>query len=187
MEESPQTAELPLVATGVIGALLVVIIIAIVILARRSRALKKKIGYPKGKQVRLLALLFLEPPLEFLIIFALLWAELTTDFVHVAVALLAILPGILLGRYRANESFVEALPEHRAVVTTHTRGELLGFLAIVAIKVLEGNAENVVFPYWLTLILTAGLVVILSESAARVFALYKKYEDATPEKSANSL
>ena len=35
MEESPQTAELPLVATSVIGALLVAIIIAIVILARR--------------------------------------------------------------------------------------------------------------------------------------------------------
>lgn len=77
MEESPQTAELPLAATGVTGALFLALIIALVILGRRSRVLKKKLGYPKGQRVRLLALLFLEPPLELLIIFALLWAELT--------------------------------------------------------------------------------------------------------------
>lgn len=170
------------------GGLAIIIIIAMVILGRRSRRLKKKLAYPKGQRVRLLALEFLEPPLEIALIGFLIWEELTTDVTHVAVAVIAILPGILLGRYRANQSFVAALPEHKAVVVTHTKGEVFGILVIVIFKVLEGNAEStsITFPYWLTLVLTAGLVIILADSTTRVLTLYKKYREPTPEQSFNS-
>ena len=39
------------------------------------------------------------------------------------------------------------------------------------------------FPYWLTLILTAGLITILVESTSRVFSLYRKYQNAEANQS----
>ena len=73
-------------------------------------------------------------------------------------------------------------------MVTHTKGEVFGILVIVIFKVLEGNAEStsITFPYWLTLVLTAGLVIILADSTTRVLTLYKKYREPTPEQSFNS-
>ena len=44
-------------------------------------------------------------------------------------------------------------------------------------------AENVAFPYWLTLVLTAGLVIILADSTARVVTLYRRSRQSTLEQS----
>ena len=57
---------------------------------------------------------------------------------------------------------------------------------IVLCKVLEQQAESASmpeFPYWLTLILTAGLITILVESTSRVFSLYRKYQNAEANQS----
>ena len=146
MGDSGQGDVLPLAAAGVGSTIFIVLLVALVVLGRRSKKLRIQLGYPKGRRVRLIALLFLEPLLELLIVGVLLWQEITTDLLHLAVALLAILPAILLGRYRANESFVEALPVHKAVVVSHTKGELIGFAVIVLCKVLEQQAESASTP-----------------------------------------
>ena len=172
-----------------------IIIIAIVqiVLFARSVKLKKQLGYPKDKpgwpkrqRVRLLSLEKTEPLLELAIIGFFLWNELTSDGWHLLIGIVAITPGILLGRYRVKESFLEALPEHKAVVVRHTRGELLTLYVLIALKVFEGLAEGgaLQFPYWLTLALTFGLVLVLTESTTRVFMLHKRYREWVPEKSA---
>ena len=158
-----------------------IILIRMIVLGRRSRKLKKELGYPKGQRVRLWTLEFLEPPLELAILGVLLVHELTTDWQHVAVAILAIVPGILLGRYRAGQMFVAALPEHKAVVVTRTRGEIYALVGIILLKTLENVGENVAFPNWLTLILTAGLIIILVDSTTRVATLHQRYKQSTSE------
>jgi hypothetical protein len=153
------------------------IILGMIFFGVRSVRLRKQLGYPKGTRLRLLAMELLEPPLELALIGIFLWEELTTDNTHRLVALLAVVPGLLMGRYRANESFVEALPEHRAVIVRHTKIELILLSTIVFLKVLEGGAEGgtVNFPDWFSLVLTAGLVIIVCESTARVVTIYRKY------------
>ena len=166
-------------ARGIANLIVFGIILVLIFFGIRARRLRKQLGYPKGTRLRLLAMEWLEPPLELALIGILLWEELTTDVTHVLVAVLAIVPGLLMGRYRANESFVEAVPKHRAVIVRHTKGEFIGLMVIVFLKVLEGNAESgVTFPYWLTLILTAGLVIIFCESTARVATMQGKYRQA---------
>ena len=176
-------------ATNVAGLIVLGIIVVMLILSIRSYRLRKQLGYPKRTRLRLIALEALEPPLELALIGGLLWDELTTDLTHVLVAVVAIVPGLLMGRYRANESFVEALPKYRAVIVRHTKGEFIGLAVIVLLKVLEGSAEGgtVTFPYWLTLVLTAGLVIIFCESTARVVTIYRKYaaSDDTTQSSAD--
>ena len=166
-------------ARGIANLIVFGIILVLIFFGIRARRLRKQLGYPKGTRLRLLAMEWLEPPLELALIGILLWEELTTDVTHVLVAVLAIVPGLLMGRYRANESFVEAVPKHRAVIVRHTKGEFIGLMVIVFLKVLEGNAESgVTFPYWLTLILTAGLVIIFCESTSRVATMQGKYRQA---------
>ena len=166
-------------ATNLASLIVFGIVLGLIFLGIRSRRLRQQLGYPKGTRLRLLAMEWLEPPLELALIGILLWEELTTDVTHVLVAVLAIVPGLVMGRYRANESFVEAVPKHRAVIVRHTKGEFIGLMVILLLKVLEGNAESgVTFPYWLTLILTAGLVIIFCESTARVATMQGKYRQA---------
>ncbi|GEM_PF-7081455 len=170
-------------ATSIASLIAFGLIVILLVLSVRSRRLRKQLGYSKRTRLRLLAMEALEPPLELALIGVLLWEELTTDVTHVLVAVLAIVPGLLMGRYRANESFVEAVPKHRAVIVRHTKGEFIGLAAIVFLKVLEGTAEGgaFTFPYWLTLVLTAGLVIIFCESTARVVTLYRKYGEAAAD------
>ena len=172
--------------------LIAILAVVQIFLGIRSLKLKKKLGYPKDKPgwpkrqyVRLLSLEKSEPFLELAIVGFLLWNELTADGWHLLVGLIAVVPGILLGRYRVNESFLEALPEHKAVVVRHTRGELLGLYILIAFKVLEGQAENGVleFPYWLTLVLTFGLVVIVAATISKVILIHKRYREWVPETS----
>lgn len=166
--------------TAIAGLVVLGILVVMLVMSVRALKLRKQLGYSRRQRLRPLALEWLEPPLELALIGGLLWDELTTDLTHVVAAVLAIVPGLLIGRYRANESFVEAVPKHRAVIVRHTKGEFIGLAVIVMLKALEGNAESgaAAFPYWLTLILTAGLVIIFCESTARVATLQRKYRQA---------
>ena len=172
--------------------LIAILAVVQIFLGIRSLKLKKKLGYPKDKPgwpkrqyVRLLSLEKSEPFLELAIVGFLLWNELTADGWHLLVGLIAVVPGIFLGRFRAKESFLEALPEHKAVVVRHTRGELVGLYILIAFKVLENINETgaLQFPYWLTLVLTFGLVVIIAATTSKVVVIHKRYRESVPEKS----
>ena len=97
-------------ATSIASLIAFGLIVILLVLSVRSRRLRKQLGYSKRTRLRLLAMEALEPPLELALIGVLLWEELTTDVTHVLVAVLAIVPGLLMGRYRATESFVAQVP-----------------------------------------------------------------------------
>lgn len=172
--------------------LIIIFVILQIVLFARSIKLKKQLGYPKDKPgwpkrqyVRLLSLEKTEPFLELAIVGFLLWNELRSDYWHLLVGIIAVAPGIFLGRYRVKQSFLEALPEHKAVVVRHTKGELVSLYILIALKVLEQLAEGgaLEFPYWLTLVLTFGLVLVVAECITRVFVLHKRYREWVPETS----
>ncbi len=155
--------------------ILAVLIIIIFALARRGRTVRKEITPPQGQRVRPIALELLEPILEFVIIGVVLWRDLTTDIWHIIVGLIAIVPGIALGYFRAREYYVRALPEYKAVIVRYSSVGIVLLVIIIALRIFAESTERMQIPYWVTLIVTGLLIIILAESFARVGIMYRWY------------
>jgi hypothetical protein len=85
--------------------------------------------------------------------------------------------GYFLARYRARIMYVRPLPEYQAIIVRRSFAEYIVVVFLITVKLLSENTtlEN----YAVSLFITAGLLLLLSESALRISIVYRRYRRET--------
>jgi len=153
------------------------IVVMTVIDIRGSLYGRRVLHLPKGNFVRRLVLEVLDPVLELLFIGAVLWRDLSSDPWHMLAGGVGIVGGYFLARYRARIMYVRALPEYQAIIVRRSFAEYIVVVFLITVKMLSENTtlEN----YAVSLFITAGLMLLLSESALRISMVYRRYRRET--------
>jgi hypothetical protein len=138
---------------------------------------RRVLRLPKGNFVRRLVLEVLDPVMELLFIGAVLWRDLSSDPWHMLAGGAGIVGGYFLARYRARIMYVRALPEYQAIIVRRSFAEYIVVVFLITVKLLSENTsiEN----YAVSLFITAGLMLLLSESALRISMVYRRYRRET--------
>jgi hypothetical protein len=153
------------------------IVVMIIIDVRGSLYGRRVLHLPKGNFVRRLVLEVLDPVIELLFIGAVLWRDLSSDPWHMLAGGVGIVGGYFLARYRARIMYVRALPEYQAIIVRRSFAEYIVIVFLITVKMLSENTtlEN----YAVSLFITAGLMLLLSESALRISMVYRRYRRET--------
>jgi len=153
------------------------IVVIIIIDVRGSLYGRRVLRLPKGNFVRRLVLEVLDPVMELLFIGAVLWRDLSSDPWHMLAGGAGIVGGYFLARYRARIMYVRALPEYQAIIVRRSFAEYIVVVFLITVKLLSENTsiEN----YAVSLFITAGLMLLLSESALRISMVYRRYRRET--------
>jgi hypothetical protein len=153
------------------------IVFMIIIDVRGSLYGRRVLRLPKGSFVRRLVLEVLDPVMELLFIGAVLWRDLSSDPWHMLAGGAGIVGGYFLARYRARIMYVRALPEYQAIIVRRSFAEYIVVVFLITVKLLSENTtlEN----YAVSLFITAGLMLLLSESALRISMVYRRYRRET--------
>jgi hypothetical protein len=168
----------PLDNTWLLLAYLSPLIVVMTIIDIRGSLYGRRILHlPKGNFVRRLVLEVLDPVMELLFIGAVLWRDLTSDPWHMLAGGAGIVGGYFLARYRARIMYVRALPEYQAIIVRRSFAEYIVVVFLITVKLLSENTsiEN----YAVSLFITAGLMLLLSESALRISMVYRRYRRET--------
>lgn len=153
------------------------IVVMTVIDIRGSLYGRRVLHLPKGNFVRRLVLEVLDPVMELLFIGVVLWRDLSSDPWHMLAGGVGIVGGYFLARYRARIMYVRALPEYQAIIVRRSFAEYIVVVFLITVKLLSENTtlEN----YAVSLFITAGLMLLLSESALRITIVYRRYRRET--------
>jgi hypothetical protein len=168
----------PLDNTWLLLAYLSPLIIAMTIIDIRGSLYGRRVlRLPKGNFVRRLVLEALDPVMELLFIGVVLWRDLSSDPWHMVAGGAGIVGGYFLARYRARIMYVRALPEYQAIIVRRSFAEYIVVVFLITAKLLSENTtlEN----YAVSLFITAGLMLLLSESALRISIVYRRYRRET--------
>jgi hypothetical protein len=168
----------PLDNTWLLLACLSPLIIVMTIIDIRGSLYGRRIlRLPKGNFVRRLVLEALDPVMELLFIGVVLWRDLSSDPWHMLAGGAGIVGGYFLARYRARIMYVRALPEYQAIIVRRSFAEYIVVVFLITVKLLSENTtlEN----YAVSLFITAGLMLLLSESALRISIVYRRYRRET--------
>lgn len=156
------------------------LILVMVIFDLRARNYGRKVLHlPKRHYVSLLWIAILDPVFEVVFIGVVLWNDLSRDWAHWVAGGIGIILGFFFARYRINIMWVRALPDKKAVVLKNSGSEYLALVFLIAVKVASENTTfgGAISPamYWFSLAITVGLLMIVSESALRVWMLFRRY------------
>lgn len=153
------------------------IVVMTIIDIRGSLYGRRILRLPKGNFVRRLVLEALDPVMELLFIGVVLWRDLSSDPWHVVAGGAGVVGGYFLARYRARIMYVRALPEYQAIIVRRSFAEYIVVVFLITVKLLSENTaiEN----YAVSLFITAGLMLLLSESALRISMVYRRYRRET--------
>ena len=153
------------------------IVVMTIIDIRGSLYGRRILRLPKGNFVRRLVLEALDPVMELLFIGVVLWRDLSSDPWHMVAGGAGIVGGYFLARYRARIMYVRALPEYQAIIVRRSFAEYIVVVFLITVKLLSENTaiEN----YAVSLFITAGLMLLLSESALRISMVYRRYRRET--------
>jgi len=138
---------------------------------------RRVLHLPKGNFVRRLVLEALDPVMELLFIGAVLWRDLTTDPWHMVAGAAGVVGGYFVARYRARIMYVRPLPEYQAIIVRRSFAEYIVVIFLITVKLLSENTT--LTNYGVSLFITAGLLLLLSESALRIVIVYRRYRRET--------
>ena len=168
----------PLDNTWLLLAYLSPLIVVMTIVDIRGSLYGRRILHlPKGNFVRRLVLEALDPVMELLFIGAVLWRDLTTDPWHMLAGGVGVVGGYFLARYRARIMYVRALPEYQAIIVRRSFAEYIVVVFLITVKLLSENTT--LHNYAVSMFITAGLLLLLSESALRIGMIYRRYRRET--------
>lgn len=153
------------------------IVVMTVIDIRGSLYGRRILHLPKGNYVRRLLLEALDPVMEVLFIGVVLWHDLTRDPWHWLAGGVGVIAGFFVARYRAKIMYVRPLPEYQAIIVRRSFAEYLVLVFLIAVKFLSENTT--LHNYWFSLFITAGLLLLVAESALRVVLVYARYRRET--------
>ena len=150
------------------------LIVVMIVFDLRARTFGKNILHlPKREYVSLLWLAVFDPVFEVLFIGIVLWDDLSRDIAHWIAGAIGVFLGFLVARYRTKIMWVRALPDKKAVVVRNSKSEYLVLVFLVVVKIASENTS--LSNYWLSVLITVGLLMIVSESAIRVTYLFVRY------------
>jgi hypothetical protein len=150
------------------------LIVVMIVFDLRARNYGKKVLHlPKKEYVSLLWLAIFDPVFEVLFIGIVLWDDLSRDGWHWAAGAVGVVLGFLFARYRTRIMWVRALPEKKAVIVRNSGAEYLALIFLVIVKTVSENSTY--SNYFFSLLITVGLLMIVSESAFRVGMLFVRY------------
>jgi hypothetical protein len=156
------------------------LILVMVIFDFRARNYGKKVlQLPKKHYVSLLWLAILDPVFEVLFIGIVLWDDLSRDTWHWIAGGVGVVLGYLFARYRTRIMWVRPLKEKKAVVVRNSGAEYLALVFLLVVKMVSENTDFT--SYALSLLVTVGLLMIVSESAFRVGMLFTRYKREVAE------
>ncbi|MDO8147182.1 hypothetical protein Q6350_01915 [Isoptericola sp. b515] len=135
-----------------------------------------------NERFRTLRMQLLEPLVAFVVVGALLAADLQHHPVHLVLVLVGGALGYAFGAYRARTTYVAAVPRHRGLVLRYTVESFVALGVLVVIKVV---AEQDLLPDGdvFRAVIAAMLGILVVESFARVLKLLRYYQRdrATPQ------
>ena len=150
------------------------LILVMVIFDLKARNYGKKVLHlPKKEYVSLLWLAIFDPVFEILFIGIVLWDDLSRDAWHWLAGGVGGILGYLFARYRTRIMWVRPLPEKKAVIVRNSGAEYLALIFLVIVKTISENSTY--SNYFVNLLITTGLLMIVSESAFRVGMLFRRY------------
>lgn len=153
------------------------IVVMTIVDIRGSLYGRRILHLPKGNYVRRLILEALDPVMEVLFIGVVLWHDLTRDPWHWLAGGLGVVAGFFVARYRAKIMYVRPLPEYQAIIVRRSFAEYLVLVFLITVKFLSENTT--LHNYWFGLVITAGLLLLVAESALRVVLIYARYRRET--------
>lgn len=160
------------------------LVVMTVIDIRSSRYGRRVLHLPKGQYVRRLVMEVLDPVVEVLFIGVVLWQDLAHDGFHWLAGAVGVVAGYFLARYRAKIMYVRAVPEYKAIVSRRSVAEYLVLVLLIVVKFLSESTS--LHSYWFSLLITAGLLLVVSESALRVTFIFRRYRRETAEAGAKT-
>lgn len=161
--------------TWLLLAYLSPLLIVMIIFDLRARNYGKKVLHlPKKHYVSLLWLAILDPVFEVLFIGVVLWQDLSEDWAHWIAGGIGVIFGYFFARYRTRIMWVRALPEKKAAIVKNSGAEYLALVFLILVKTVSENTS--LDNYWLSLAVTVGLLMIVSESAIRIVMLFQRYK-----------
>ena len=152
---------------------LFVLILVIVILRKQGLKRSKNIALQKGQRLRPIQMEIIEPLVELLVIGALLWTDMTTNSLHLWAASIGLIPGVLIGLYRAKIMYVRAEPKQGGVVLTRSTAEYIALALLLVVKVIaeySGNTSGII-----NVIITGLLALVVIESITRAAVITIRY------------
>ena len=156
------------------------LILVMVIFDLKARNYGKKVLHlPKKEYVSLLWLAILDPVFEVLFIGVVLWDDLSRDVSHWIAGCVGVVLGYFFARYRTRIMWVRPLREKKAVILRNSGAEYIALVFLVIVKTVSENSNF--SNYFASLLITVGLLTIVSESAIRVAILFKRYNKELPE------
>ncbi|MEY4533153.1 MAG: hypothetical protein RI926_922 [Actinomycetota bacterium] len=159
------------------------LIIVMVIFDLKARNYGKKVLHlPKKEYVSLLWLAILDPVFEVLFIGVVLWDDLSRDAWHWIAGGVGVVLGYFFARYRTRIMWVRPLRAKKAVILRNSGAEYVALVFLVIVKTVSENSNF--SNYFASLLITVGLLTIVSESAFRVGILFKRYNKEMPTVSA---
>ena len=155
------------------------LILVMVIFDLKARNYGKKVLHlPKKEYVSLLWLAILDPVFEVLFIGVVLWDDLSRDVWHWVAGGVGVVLGYFFARYRTRIMWVRPMREKKAVILRNSGAEYIALVFLVIVKMVSENSNF--SNYFASLLITVGLLTIVSESAIRVAILFKRYNKEMP-------
>lgn len=170
-QQAPVLELVTLIATLV---LLMVLLVLDLHYIRASRVLAKSLNLPKGQWLRPAKTLLFDPAIELLAVGVLLADDLIQNWEHMVTGIIGAVVGFVVGHYRYRIQYVRAIPEHKAIVFVRSRAEYVALVILMLVSCASQQHQiPVVGP--LTLLITAGLSVVVFESIGRAWFSYRRY------------
>ncbi|MCB0920077.1 MAG: hypothetical protein KDC39_16070 [Actinobacteria bacterium] len=166
-------------ANILVALVVLLLFVAVIVLVRRGRRDPINNELPKGQRARPIALEWIEPWLDLVVVVVVLWAELTSGWAHIAAAIIGVILGAPIGYIRARTMFVGAVPQRNLVIMRRSGLEyiLLAFLLAVNIASHYLTADTTsVF----SLILTVLIALLVGEAFVRSAAMTVRYRRWSP-------
>ncbi len=162
--------------------LLMVLLVMDLVYVSRSRRLAKELDLPKGQWLRPVKTLLFDPTIEFIAVGVILAKDVVQNWEHLGLAVIGAVVGLVVGHYRYRIQYVRALPEYHSIIFVRSRAEYVALTILLLVSFASDQHQiPVVGP--LTLLITAGLAIVLFESVGRAWFSYRRYHQdvsATP-------
>jgi hypothetical protein len=174
----PEPSTTALVVSAISLVLLAGVLVADILALRTSRRLARDLHLPKGQWLRRVSSLPFDPAIELLVVGLLLGQDLVENWEHAVAGAIGAAIGLLVGRYRSRLQYVRSVPDLRAVVLVRSREEYVALAVLALVRIASEQHEiPVVGP--LTLLITAGLAIVVAESIGRAWFIYLRYAHDT--------
>lgn len=156
-------------------ALLMLLIVIDVGYARSGWKIARSMDLPRGQTLRYVKTLAFGPIMALLAVGVLLGSDVIRSWQHLLVCAGGAVGGVWVGRWRCQQHYVRADPQHHAVVVVRS---LLDYrlLSILIFARIAATRDGLPEHGWLSLLVSFLLSAVVFEACGQAWLLYRRYE-----------